>query len=183
MRTGWNSLEEQFSERDLLTYRLSAPPLPPPRRAFFFSIFLFCFLFSPFNFFRPFLLLFYFLPNHFYQFRIETVVDRRTPTEVEEVVLEGRRATWLRVRTSAGESKRVVLWTRPTDLSTRRSTPTPPSSLPVFLSTPPLLQLFYRPAFVGVPRRPIRNSISCLTPDKGNVREGRYYIYVNTYII
>lgn len=41
-------------------------------------------------------------------------------------VLEGRRATWLRVRTSAGESKRVVLWTRPTDLSTRRSTPTLP---------------------------------------------------------
>lgn len=61
MRTGWNSLEEQFSERDLLTYRLSAPPLPPPRRAFFFSIFLFCFLFFPFNFFCPFLLLFYFL--------------------------------------------------------------------------------------------------------------------------
>lgn len=58
------------------------------------------------------------------------------------------------------------------------------SSPPVFLSTPPSLQLFYRPAFVGVPRRPIRNSISCLTPWTGVTfeRVDIIYTYIHIYI-
>ena len=181
MRTGWNSLEEQFSERDLLTYRLSAPPLPPPRhRAFFFPIFLLCFLLFFFSFFFfsshfPSLLLYFLRVTNFESKSWLEDTDRGGGSGIRrqegDVAARTNERGWIEESRSLNETH----W--PIDSSLH-------SSPPVFLSTPPSLQLFYRPAFVGVPRRPIRNSISCLTPWTGVTfeRVDIIYTYIHIYI-